>query len=355
MDSQIKIKDLLKPVSEDHPTGQFLLYDNTYQFIKEAAREDDPTFADPQKKLKKADWKLVIDLCIKALKEQTKDLQICVWLLEAFIHRYHFSGLTTGFELILGMCERYWEENLHPDVQNDDIEYRLAPFHWINEKLSIKMKLLKITDPQSVDYEAYSYADFEKAQRFEALTKKEKEKEKRHDLVTMDNFKNSANETPSEFFEQQKTEIQQCFEIISQLNIFLDTKCGKNSPGFKPFKDVLSNIINCIESFTKPIQIEHEHIEKTDNPETEYQDESVYNQITCSTSTIRSRDDAYRLLSIAANYLLENEPHSPVPLLINRAISWKNMSLMELCDEILKNKEELKRVNDLFGIKPTNN
>jgi type VI secretion system protein ImpA len=360
MNTQINIEDLLKPISTERPTGKFLRYEGIYQQIKEAAREDDPSLPQKQwkKALKKADWKLVFDLCVDALINKSKDLLISAWLLETLIQKDNYLGLSTGLELIFSMCERFWDSDLHPNIVDHDIDDRISAFHWINKKLVVRIQLLHITQPQSDDHFPYTYVDYIKMNKFESLSPKEKENVQH--AITMDQFKQSAVDTPLEIINLQQKELQKSLKIIKKLNDFLDEKCGKDAPGLKQFSDAISNILKCINIYSqlhnKVNHIENEIIETNTEDKTFGNSESLSdnfndNQKVINPVNIQSRDEAYQLLIIASNYLKQKEPHSPVSHLVNRAISWRDMNLMELYAEIFTNKEELTKVNKLLGLK----
>ncbi|HTF62458.1 MAG TPA: hypothetical protein VK638_07060, partial [Edaphobacter sp.] len=56
---------------------------------------------------------------------------------------------------------------------------------------------------------------------------------------------------------------------------------------------------------------------------------------------IRTRTDAYRLLEEIAAFLHQNDPHSPTPYLIWRAVAWGNMHFGELLPELVRDQGEL--------------
>ena len=58
---------------------------------------------------------------------------------------------------------------------------------------------------------------------------------------------------------------------------------------------------------------------------------------------IVDRSHAYRLLQLIADYLERQEPHSPTPYLLRRAVSWGQMSLAELMQEIVREEGDLNR------------
>jgi type VI secretion system protein ImpA len=66
---------------------------------------------------------------------------------------------------------------------------------------------------------------------------------------------------------------------------------------------------------------------------------------------ISSRAEAYQRLMEAADYLLRTEPHSPVPYLVKRAISWGNMPLTELLQEFISGADDLVTTHRLLGMR----
>jgi predicted component of type VI protein secretion system len=74
-------EDILKPISEDSPSGANLYYHPSFEQIKEARREED---AGPQgeweREIKTADYKAVVRLAEEAIATKSKDLQIAAWL-----------------------------------------------------------------------------------------------------------------------------------------------------------------------------------------------------------------------------------------------------------------------------------
>ena len=61
------------------------------------------------------------------LLAETKDLQVAAWLTEAWLRSDGFPGVAAGFELLAGLVERFWDDGLHPQEDEDGIETRIAP------------------------------------------------------------------------------------------------------------------------------------------------------------------------------------------------------------------------------------
>ena len=67
---------------------------------------------------------------------------------------------------------------------------------------------------------------------------------------------------------------------------------------------------------------------------------------------ISSREEAYQALKVAARYLEVNEPHSPTPHLIWRAVAWGNMSFPQLLSELVREPQDMRVVYDFLGLNP---
>ena len=63
---------------------------------------------------------------------------------------------------------------------------------------------------------------------------------------------------------------------------------------------------------------------------------------------VSERAEAYVLLEQAAEILAKCEPHSPVPYLIRRLVTWKNKSLSELMEELSRREIDLTVLQKLF-------
>ena len=65
---------------------------------------------------------------------------------------------------------------------------------------------------------------------------------------------------------------------------------------------------------------------------------------------IRTRAEAYSLLQEIALFLHENDPHSPTPYLISRAVAWGNMHFDELLPELVGDTPRLSDLLKLLNI-----
>ena len=356
---------LLQPISAEQPSGASLRYDPLYDRIREARRRDDPSLEQGiwQTQLKMADWRLVRNLCVEALETRTKDLQIAAWFLEALIHSEGFSGARQGLDLVNRLCQDHWD-TLFPAIDGEDLEARVAPIEWIDQKLSLEIKRIPVTEPTIEDAAPLSWADWQAGFLLENAAQKSPDVMKEaltEGKVTQAQFITSCTLTPKSHFIGVREEIARGLELTATLGNFLDEKCGILSPSLVQLRNALSGVNDLVADILAKREDEGEEDEGEGEPlalvETGEAGEVVgQHEETVSPppsdSHIRTRDEAYRALSQAADYLLRTEPHSPTPYLVKRAVAWGRLPLEGLLTEIVRNdteREELFRLLRIGG------
>jgi type VI secretion system protein ImpA len=351
----LDLESLLLPVSESEPAGEDLRYEGTYDRIREARRSDDPSLPQGvwERGLKKADWEAVWSLAREALTTRTKDVQIAVWYLEASLHLDGFRGVAAGLGLLAGLCRAFWAD-IHPRPEGDDPEARIAPFVWMNEKLSLDLKRIPVTRPgRDSDAVAYTFADWERAEQWE--NRAEKDRGLSGDVSTRAKFLGSVMFSPIAFYEAQEAAIDAARSRLRELGNLIDERCGAAGPSFRQFGEVLDGIAELTRNFLEEKREaeggsdRREAGGKAPAGETESAAEG-YGAGEGTAVSIRNRADAYRILSAAADYLLIHEPHSPTPYLVKRAVSWGHMTLTELLHELIQDEHDLNQIFKLLGL-----
>ena len=146
MKRTIDIDAILAPLSGDNPAGENLRYAPVYDEIKEARRADDPLDrGDWDREIKTSDWDKVIALSVEALTEKTKDLQIAAWLTEALTRTEGFEGLIFGLKILTGFLSNFWD-TVYPEIDEDDLDYRVGPLEFLNNNLWFPIKAVPVTD-----------------------------------------------------------------------------------------------------------------------------------------------------------------------------------------------------------------
>jgi len=351
----IDFEKLFKPIKGKNPSGQFLNYETEYDQIKEARYGEDEHLPQGvwEHDLKKADWKLVQKVSVAALSKKTKDLQISTWLTESWIHLHGLKGFAAGLHVTGKLLSEFWD-TVYPPIPDGDIEYRISPLIWINEKLSAELKLIQVTAPRDHQYQNFRFADWENANYLNNLSKQGQEGAKAYQnakndgQTTAEDFKHSQNSTSTDFYKDLLSHTQMALDETSKINRFISQQC----PGYPSILNQVNLFLSEIEYFTKKVLSERGKL----MPESslEISENSTIPQdrvlVKLPTSALNSRQEAYQRLEEIANYLTTIEPHSPTPYLIKRAISWGHMSLMEVLEEIIHDKNGLQGIMKILGV-----
>ncbi|HEV7518598.1 MAG TPA: type VI secretion system protein TssA [Thermoanaerobaculia bacterium] len=347
---------LLAPISPERPAGEPLRYAGVYDYIQEARREDDATLPRGiwKSSLKRADWNGVMVAAMDALETRSKDLQLAVWLLEAWIHLHGVAGVVRGLELLRGLCELYWDD-VHPLPEGGDLEYRLAPLYWMNEKLSLVVKQLPVTRPEGEGTPAYTLIDWENALRLENQQRAGGAAvQAPADAVTLPRLMASVAITGSAFYAAVLEDVRYALEQLREIEAVLDRRCGLASLTLHRF----AGNLGAIEQIAARLLTERAERGEEVFPAAElpagydaHVGEGEAPIPLYAENPIRSRAEAYRRLSEAADYLLRTEPHSPAPYLVKRAVAWGGMSLAELLVELLAGNNDAKTIYNLLGIR----
>ena len=243
MQTDMVIEELLQPIPGDHPAGRDLRYSTVYDRIKEARRSDDPLAqGEWQTQIKTADWKATIELCTRALREQSKDLQIAVWLTEALVHYNGYRGLSAGLQLLLELLERYWQ-SLHPRIENGDLDYRIGPLTYLNEKLPQAVCQVALCDPDNS--RGYSYYAWEESRLVGFGHNLDKEQAKQRQAlidegkVSAEDFSAAVTSGSISFYRDLVQQLEQCRRHLQRLDALVDEKFAPDPPGLSKLADAL--------------------------------------------------------------------------------------------------------------------
>lgn len=352
----IEVESLIQPVSKDSPAGESLRYSQVYDSIKGARREDDPNAPQGiwQTKLKKADWKEVKTICLQTLQKRSKDLQIGAWLLEACIHLDGFAGVADGLRVLTALCENFWD-SLYPPLDPDDPDLRFAPIIWIDEKLTLKLKLIAVT--RTDDDRSFTWADRELgAHQAKAAGKEKSTGRKGQDPARQlqSQFDSTVNLTPNDFYIDLREQLTNALDAAERFEAVLVHFDKKQEGALHQMKDMLRAILHFVSELleARGVDVKFEPFVERDETSPARKAEPVAADAHDYeiSGPIRSRAQAYHMLAEAAEYLMKTEPHSPTPYLVKRAVAWGNLSLGELLSQVLRNQSELTEVTRLLGL-----
>ena len=250
MKKEIDLDAILAAIPGDSPAGEDLRYTPVYDSIKEARREDD--LSDPllsKNEIKRADWKKVISLSVDALKNRTKDLQIAAWLTEALIWTEGFEGLMTGLKISNAFLRDYWD-SVYPQIEDGDLDFRVGPIEFMNDKLSLSIRQIPFTDiPATPGYSWYKWQEahqvgYETDTRNQYGDVDESKKKQRDELITegkltLEDFDAAVERTSKEYYRSLTESLKRCHEEFTAMDATMDEKFGSNAPRMAEMREAI--------------------------------------------------------------------------------------------------------------------
>ena len=389
----IDILELLKPIPGDDPGGISLLYEGTHDRLMEARREEDPSLPMGvwDRPLKEASWSEVIGIGTDTLINKSKDLRTSVIFVEAMLIRDSYDGFKLGLGFLNKLLDDYWE-NMHPKLTDDeDLENRMLIFEWFAQKTSVAVQFQQLTAPVT-SIESYNYFDWLKVDKLYKAPKKRQSKRERElnsserlAFPSIAGYENSLINTPTNWLRDNFGDVVECSQLTTTLDEKLTTLMGKSAPNLRPLHNALDGINvktkilldqrELHEGALKEQDHEEQHLQNMESennaisPTSGVQTADVSQQTTneseattlmqdqlppartnFSSGTPRSRDEAYEALAKITTYLLEQEPHSPTPYLLRRAVSFKDMTLADMITSFVDDDWQRTNLLKLMGM-----
>lgn len=353
----IDLDTLLAPVPGDNPGGTGLRYAPVYQAIRQARTHDDASLpmGDWERPLVKADWKQVAALCGDALAGRSKDFQLAAWLCEAWTHLRGIEGFAAGTRVLAGLATHYWD-TAYPKIEAGDTDARCAPFAWLNETLpmvlALHIPLLRLDEPDAavVNLDVWERAangsDGEDGLSREFLARRAGESANRAVLASAHRH------------------LAEALPLWTDFGRLLDERLGADAPSLARVASALARLSRAVAALlgdaavaapaakqpvagTAPHGAGHADAphDLPDDPCGQAVAPAAPGAPTAQAPAggIASRAHAYRLLEEVADYLAQEEPHSPTPYLLRRAIGWGGMPLAELMRDILRDEGDVDR------------
>jgi type VI secretion system ImpA family protein len=212
---------------------------------------------------------------------------------------------------------------------------------------------------------AYSLADWEQAMR----NSDKAVNGSNGTAVTMARFEQSAHLTPLDWLERTARDAGETVARVRALDELIDPKTANRSPGLIRFR---SDAESAEQLLTKFVEDARARLPK---PEPEalpapvaaevlvpgYESAALVPAAAAEPAItagsmppqdfrIRTREQAYQLLHEIADFLVENDPHSPTPYLIRRAANWGDMQFDALITELVRDREGLSDLAQLLDL-----
>lgn len=349
--------NLLEPISAERPCGESIRANPVYDQLKEARREEDDLSQGEWKHERKvADFGQVLKLGQKVLAEQSKDLEVATWLVEALLNREGFAGLAEGLELVTGLLETFWDK-LYPRFDEEEFDSidLASKLDFIGNKLNTAIKL------QPVTASGISWFDYDLAKKIptkdEAYNSDDKAKARseaeRDKKLLPEDFEREFEASPKSFYADSFKTLETVFAALDRLDQVCEQRFDDLDPDDRPSFYLLKQNL---EEFNQTIRIflvrkreiepdpeeEPEPVEEED-PAGEEQEAAEEAAAAAEDAAEAAEDekpakkkkaagaltaepadeaDAFGRVTASARYLRALNPADPVPYLLLRALRW---------------------------------
>jgi len=347
------VGDFLLPISEGHPVGRSLREDDDpiYGDIQLERTADDPNLPLGvwKREPKLADWQKVSELCVEALLRKSKDLQIVAWLVESQSFLHGAAGMGRSLILFAELADRFWDD-VYPLMEDDDVEFRTNIVDWLNSRLQIAISVLQISDPISAD--SYTWMDWERA-----LIDGEQDPKPNAGSGAgqgLGRIRQSIDATDIEFYQELWGSLFDCEFAIDHLSAMLEKHLSHQAPSIAGLRDLVTSMKLMLEKQTEGRAMGEEQgddeLQAGDSPAVSVDNGHGTEGVALAEFDMRDRQQAYKMLAQAADYLVRDDPHSPVPYLIYKAIDFGRLNTAELYEELFVRCNGNINIFDLLGI-----
>jgi type VI secretion system protein ImpA len=298
-------------------------------------------------KARLADWAFICETCVEILEKRSKDIRIAAWLTEALLHEKGLPGLAQGLYILHRLIERYWD-SIHTASESNDDEAKTAPIIWLNQKLGDAIELIPLLKPAGNSDGEYHLRYFE-THGFDSLlglSRAPADEEESGDLPSPSAV---LFETSPDFLAESIGCTENGIQLCGQIEKFYAARIPVEPPTLFRVRASLDQALQILDRFWTVRMPEKPAVEeRAQNPSLPDPEPGVPSGR--GRSAITTREQAYRALADAADFLERIEPHSPVPHLVRRAVGWGQLSLEEMLPQLIKNQADLNNAKELLGL-----
>lgn len=362
---------LVAPIAGEMPTGQDLRQDSSpnpvYYRLKDArsaARAAERSMeAFDESELDGGaggvvqEWRTILDLAPRVLAEQSKDLEIAAWLIEALVRVHGFAGLRDGFRLARELVERFWD-GLYPAEDEDGVVTKVAPLAGLNGEGAdgtLIQPIRKVPITGSPDLGSYGLWHHEQASKLLELPEDKRAQRIAAGATTLEQFEASARATPASFYRSVIPDLEECRAEYGRLNAALQERCGADAPPSSRIDGMLRAALEILQVFGKDALAQDGAGAGDEDAAAPVTGAGQPASATASVSVegqIRTREDAFRTLQKVAEFFRQTEPHSPISYTLEDVVRRGRMPLPALLAELMPDQEARRTFLVAAGIKP---
>jgi type VI secretion system protein ImpA len=351
----VDLAALLAPIEGEHPTGADPREDfspsSLYFRLRDArgearAAERQADAADAEERPPTPQWAPVKRLATTMLESHAKDLEAASWLTEALLRTDGLDGLASGFRVMTGLVETWWD-GLHPLPDDEAALRRITAVAGLNGE-GVEGTLIQPLRKSSLFAlpSGAMLALWQYQQSAETATigdAARREQRLRAGIMPFDEVENAARANVAAL-RQVRQSARGCITAWQALEDALDYRTG--APPMGRVRDLLEEIVKVADRYAGieaalPVQA------VADAPACV----AVASPVAVG-GRIASREDAFRVLEEAADFFHRTEPHSPLAYTLREAVRRGRLTWSELLEEIVPDADSRAAILSSLGIRP---
>ena len=331
----INVDDLLKPVADDKPCGEDFTYHPSFQNLETLSR------GKPETQFSQAedpDWKEVRDSALEVLG-QSKHLMAGVILTVSLTKIGGLEGLRDGLATIRGMTEKYWNDvypKLDPDDNNDPTE-RINILNNLSSggepyKFTSHVKQIVMCESPSMGRVTLGQII---AAKDKATAKPDEEKPKGDSGPDLNQIQAAFRDAGPEAAKATLTLVTESIGHAQGIEGFLDSTVGAGrGVNFESLDKLLEEMKRAVEPYAEDGAVAESPAEAGAAPGESSSARPASRGGPGVSGTIQSRADVLKALDLICAFYRNNEPSSPVPLIIQRAQRLVDKDFMEILTDL---------------------
>jgi type VI secretion system protein ImpA len=322
----IDIDEYLKEIDPDNVCGDDLEYDPKFIELEQTIKgKPEQQMGDTVSEAEPPNWRDVKKQS-EALLERTIDLRVLICYLRALIALEGFSGLQDGLALIRTLTEQRWD-SIHPQLDPDDDNdptTRINILVSLCDHETVLWPLQQTPLLESKLLGRFNFRQISIATGKSTATSNEKE-------VNQTTIDAAIQDIEPEHLQQTFQIITASLDDINQLESVVTDYVGiNNAPSFADLRGFLKECKTFLNTALEGKGIGGETTDNTD----EQSGDAVSTSTKSISGTINNNQDVIKTLNLVCDYYKKNEPSSPVPLFIDRAIKMVGKSFMDALKDI---------------------
>ncbi|MGE0860516.1 MAG: type VI secretion system protein TssA [Gammaproteobacteria bacterium] len=340
----LDVAALTAPLADDAPAGENLEYDAAYiELGTISQRKPDQQYGATIVPGEEPDWGEVQSLAVSVL-ERTRDLRPAMILTRALVRTEGLPGLRDALALVQGYCEQLWD-TVHPQLDPDDDNDPTMRLNALLTLVNVAAVLRPLREAPLARSRMLGSVTLKALDDIDAAAKAPPPQDDAPPppapALGMGDVEAIFRDCPLEDLQASVAATREALDLARRLQATVNDKCGL---GDALDTSALVAVLKEADAAAAPWLARREAeagggeagavAAGEDGTAADGESAATARVVTqVVRAGIHSRDDALRAIDELVRYFQDNEPTSPVPLLLTRARRWVTMDFISILDD----------------------